>query len=47
MRVVVGTHRIPQKYFLTDDHCGTWQAEEWKPLLQATLADEATRLAYD
>jgi predicted metal-binding protein len=47
MRVVVGTHPIPQKYFLTHDRCGTWQAAEWKPLLQATLADEATRLAYD
>jgi predicted metal-binding protein len=47
MQVVVGTHPIPQKYFLTHDHCGTWRAEEWKPLLQATLADEATRLAYD
>jgi predicted metal-binding protein len=47
MQVVVGTHPIPQKYFLTHDRCGTWQAAEWKPRLQATLADEATRLAYD
>jgi predicted metal-binding protein len=47
MRVVVGTHRIPQKYLPTHDHCGTWKAAEWKPLVQATLAHEATRLAYD
>jgi predicted metal-binding protein len=47
MRVVVGTHPIPQKYFLTHDHCGTWKGESWKPLLEATLADEPTRLAYD
>jgi hypothetical protein len=47
MQVVVGTHPIPQKYFLTHDHCGTWQGAEWKPLLEATLTDEATRLGYD
>ena len=47
MQVVVGTHPIPQKYFLTHDRCGTWQGEAWKPLLEATLADEPTRLAYD
>ncbi len=47
MRVVVGTHPIPQKYFLTHDACGTWRADEWKDLLEATLADEATRLSYD
>jgi len=47
MEVVVGTHPIPQKYCLTHAQLGTWQAEEWKPLLKPTLADEATRLAYD
>ena len=39
--------RSRRSHFLTHDHCGTWQAAEWKPLLQATLADEPTRLAYD
>jgi predicted metal-binding protein len=47
MEVVVGTHPIPQKYFLTHAQLGTWQAAEWVPLLEPTLADERTRLAYD
>jgi predicted metal-binding protein len=47
LRVVIGTHPIPQKYFLTHSQCGTWSGPEWAPLLQPTLADEATRKAYD
>jgi predicted metal-binding protein len=45
--VVVGTHPIPQKYYLTHEACGTWRGPEWSPLLQPTLADEPTRRAYD
>ena len=45
--VVVGTHPIPQKYFLTHRHCGTWNGSEWKDRLEATLTDEATRKMYD
>jgi predicted metal-binding protein len=45
--VVVGTHPIPQKYFRTHMALGTWQAADWQPLLQPTLCDEPTRLAYD
>ena len=45
--VVVGTHPIPQKYFTTHMHLGTWSAPEWRSLLEPTLCDESTRLAYD
>jgi predicted metal-binding protein len=45
--VVVGTHPIPQKYFTTHIHLGTWNAPEWGALLEPTLCDEPTRLAYD
>ncbi len=45
--VVVGTHPIPQKYFLTHEACGTWRATKWAARLQPTLTDEATRRAYD
>jgi predicted metal-binding protein len=45
--VVIGTHPIPQKYFLTHTHCGTWRAPEWALRLEPTLTDEATRKAYD
>jgi predicted metal-binding protein len=45
--VVVGTHPIPQKYFTTHMHLGTWNTPEWQALLEPTLGDEPTRLAYD
>ena len=45
--VVIGTHPIPQKYYITHSALGTWDSEEWKKLIQPTLTDERTRLAYD
>jgi predicted metal-binding protein len=45
--VVVGTHPIPQKYFTTHTRLGTWSAPHWRALLEPTLCDEPTRLAYD
>ncbi len=47
LKVVVGTHPIPQKYYITHQNLGTWEAEEWKPLIAPTLADEQIRLDYD
>ncbi len=47
IEVVVGTHPIPEKYFLTHSALGTWDAPEWEDLLRPTLADKPTRLAYD
>ena len=45
--VVVGTHPIPQKYWLTHKKLGTWETSEWKELIAPTIADKKTRLAYD
>lgn len=45
--VQVGTHPIPQKYYLTHTRLGTWDSEVWQRLIAPTLADEATRIAYD
>jgi predicted metal-binding protein len=47
MQVVVGTHPIPQKYYLTHKALGTWNTPEWQVNIQPTLANEQTRLAYD
>ena len=47
MEVIVGTHPIPQKYHAQHMKLGTWDSPEWKELIQPTLADEETRLAYD
>jgi predicted metal-binding protein len=47
VKVVIGTHPIPQKYFLTQTELGTWKTPEWEEILKPTLTDEKTRLAYD
>jgi predicted metal-binding protein len=47
LRVVIGTHPIPQKYYLTHMNLGTWDSAAWKELIAPTLADEKTRKAYD
>jgi predicted metal-binding protein len=47
VKVVIGTHPIPEKYFDMHTILGTWEAAEWQPLLEPTMADEATRKAYD
>ncbi|GET28534.1 hypothetical protein SD074_07360 [Prolixibacter sp. SD074] len=45
--VVVGTHPIPQKYWLTHQKLKTWESEEWQELIAPTLFNEQTRLSYD
>ncbi|MBI9044984.1 MAG: hypothetical protein JEZ06_10890, partial [Anaerolineaceae bacterium] len=47
VKVVVGTHPIPQKYHNIHTNLGTWQDEAWQSLLAPTLADETMRLDYD
>jgi predicted metal-binding protein len=47
IKVVVGTHPIPQKYFLTHSKLGTWESAVWQELIKPTLAAENIRLAYD
>ncbi len=46
VKVVIGTHPIPEKYYTTHQALGTW-TEEWKPLIAPTLSDEETRKDYD
>lgn len=47
VKVVVGTHPIPKKYLEMHTRLGTWEDPAWQPVLQPTMADEATREAYD
>ena len=47
VKVVVGTHPIPKKYFDMHTHLGTWEDPIWKPLIAPTLSDEITRSLYD
>jgi len=43
----VGTHPIPEKYRVTHEACHTWDDPRWADALAPTMADRATRLAYD
>ena len=47
LKVVVGTHPIPEKYYQTHQALGTWNAPEWKAHLAFTLTNEKTRLNYN
>ena len=47
MKVVIGTHPIPQKYYDTHSNLGTWESESWKELITPTTASEKIRLSYD
>ena len=47
LEVVVGTHPIPENYYLTHQHLGTWRSDKWQSLIQEVLPGQAMRLAYD
>jgi predicted metal-binding protein len=47
VKVVVGTHPIPEKYLDMHTRLGTWQDPAWQPLLAPTMADAAIRKSYD
>ncbi len=47
VKVVVGKHPIPQKYLDIHTKLKTWDSPQWEELIQPTMADEKTRLAYD
>lgn len=47
VRVVLGTHPIPRKYLDLHTRLGTWASPAWEAMLAPTIADEATRIAYD
>ncbi len=47
VKVVVGTHPIPQKYYDVHTKLGTWNSPKWQEFIQPTLTDEKIRLAYN
>jgi len=47
VKVVLGTHPIPQKYLDMHSQLHTWDDPKWGPMLAPTLADEEVRLAYN
>jgi len=47
LEMVIGTHPIPQNYYLTHERLGTWKSDSWQERIRHVLTDERTRLAYD
>ncbi len=47
LKVVIGTHPIPQKYYLTHSEINTWNSDEWRELINGTLNNEKIRISYD
>jgi predicted metal-binding protein len=47
VKVVLGTHPIPEKYLKIHQNLKTWVAPEWQEMIQPTLANEKVRLDYD
>ncbi len=47
MKVVMGTHPIPEKYLITHKRLGTWDSQEWEEIIRPAIADEKTRLDYN
>lgn len=47
VKVVLGTHPIPQKYLDMHTQLGTWVDSCWATRLEATMTDENTRNAYN
>lgn len=47
LKVVIGTHPIPEKYFKTHTNLGSWESDEWQGFIRPTMVDEITRLAYN
>ncbi|MFC1513531.1 CGGC domain-containing protein [candidate division KSB1 bacterium] len=47
LEVVIGTHPIPEKYYITHSNLKTWEAPEWKDHLKETICHREIRLKYD
>ena len=47
VRVVIGTHPIPTKYLEMHTQLGTWDDPAWEAITAPTMANAATRDAYN
>lgn len=47
LEVIIGTHPIPQNYYLTHRELATWQSDKGQDQIRHVLTTEAVRLAYD
>lgn len=47
MKVVIGTHPIPEKYLIEHTKMKTWNSEDWNEIVSPTMSDEKTRISYN
>jgi len=47
LKVVVGTHPIPQKYLITHHAIGSWDNDAMQENIKKTICNENIRLKYD
>jgi predicted metal-binding protein len=47
IKIIVGTHPIPKKYFDMHTFLGTWKSVAWKNLIKPTTAYALLRAKYD
>ncbi|NLD94130.1 MAG: CGGC domain-containing protein [Fibrobacter sp.] len=47
VKVVIGTHPIPQKYLNMHTALQTWETGTWKSVIVPVMADEIIRAHYD
>lgn len=47
LKLVLGTHPIPEKYLETHTALHSWDEPEWEEWLSPSMSDEKTRLAYN
>jgi len=47
IKVVVGTHPIPEKYKITHEALSTWDTTSWQENIKPAMADAKTRLDYN
>ncbi len=47
MKVVIGTHPIPEKYLIEHTKMKTWNSPEWNEIIKPTMSDEKIRLVYN
>jgi len=47
LKVVYGTHPIPQKYLDNHEPMGTWKSPMWQKIIEPTMATKEIRIAYN
>jgi predicted metal-binding protein len=47
LKVVIGTHPIPQKYLVTHSKLGTWESKDWKTIIKPVMGNEELRQSYN